>query len=244
LLLLLRILTLTAGVLLVIGLLAWDALQRRALARAASAAWLCITGVQCTLLVNNVVAELFTVARQWLDSALIRELGKRFYYSAYLTNGILDALLPAVLLALSLRAGWIRKGSLLLSLGILAVGAVGIRSGALRDWETLLTATQTVSFLGIAGYLTYCGLFILKRLPQRDPYLAGFVAVTAIFNLVLPIQEAIFQAVGQGAAAEIWHVTQLLQLADLSAKLMIVLACIKNVRQGMAPSAAYPVPRP
>lgn len=235
-LLLLRILTLLAGALLVAGLFAWDARLRRAPVRASRAAWLVVTGVQCALLSNNVVAELFTLARQWLDHALVREVGRRFYYAAYLTNGILDALLPAVLLVLSLQAGWVRKASALLSLGILAVGAIAVRGGALRDWGLLLTATQAISFLGIVGYLAYCGLFILKRLPRRDPYLAGFVAVTAAFNLVLPIQEAIFQAVGQSAAADIWHITQFLQVVDLSAKLAIVLVCIKRMHREVVPS--------
>lgn len=241
-LLLLRILTLIAGVLLVIGLLAWHALLRRAPARADRAAWLCVTGIQCALLANYGVAELFTVARLWLDHATIRALGTRFYYAAFLTNGVLDALLPAVLLVLGYRAGWVRKGSMLLSTSIVAVGVVAIRGGALREWGALMSAAQTVSFLGIAGYLLYCGLFILKKLPQRDPYLAGFVAVDAIFNLLLPIQEAIFQAVGQRAAADIWHITQALQLASLGAKCVIVLACIKRVRRELAPLAASFVP--
>lgn len=238
-LLLLRVLTLTAGVLLVTGLFARTALFRRAAASTSEVAWRLVTGVQCVLLLNSGLAELLTVARPWL-TPVIRAFSRRFYYAAYLTNGILDALLPAVLLVLSLRAGWGRKGSVLLVLWVASAGLVAIGNGALRDWGALMAATQVISLLGIGGYLAFCALFILKRLPGVDPYLAGLVGVTAIFHLVLPIQEAVFQSIGKDLAARIWHLNQVLQVARLSTQFIIVLACIKSARQELAPLPRTP----
>lgn len=238
-LLLLRALSLTAGVLLVVGLLVRVALLRRAAPSVSAGAWRLVTGVQCVLLLNSGVVELLTVARPWLNSVGFRGFSQRFYYAAFLTNGTLDALLPAALLVLSLRAGWGQRGSALLLLGVAAAGVGAIGNGALRDWGALLEATQLISFLAIGGYLAFCGLFILKRLPGVDPYLAGFVGVTAIFHLVLPIQEAVFQTIGKDLAARIWHLNQFLQVARFGTQFIIVLACIRSARQGLAPSAAY-----
>jgi hypothetical protein len=240
-LLLLRALTLTASVLLVVGLFARITLLRRAASRASRAGWLVIAGVQCALLMNYGGWELFAVVGRWVDSAPIRELGKRFYYAAYLANGMLDAMLPAALLVLSVRVGWGRKGSMLLACGIAAAGAISIGRGALWDWGILLTATQIISLLGLGGYLAFCALFILKRLSGIDLYLASFMAVAATFNLVLPIQEVIFQSVGREFAAGIWHLNQFLQVVRYGAQFAIVLASIRSVRQEMAPPAVYSV---
>ncbi|HEX7051529.1 MAG TPA: hypothetical protein VF188_15085 [Longimicrobiales bacterium] len=163
------------------------------------------------------------------------------YNLAFVLSAVLDAALPAVLLAVPLAAGRGRYLSLFVVVAIVCASVWGVEAGALRDWNILLTATQVISFLGIAAYLLFCALVVLGRLPAAGVHLAGFVAVAALFNVLLPVQEAIFQLVGRNAAAEIWHLNQFLQFARMAAQLTIVLLLVNTLAKAGRPLARAPI---
>lgn len=191
-------------------------------------AWLAVTWIHGIFALNGVGVELLHAF--WPNDAMFRAVGRKLYHLIFLANGVLDALLPIVLLSLFLSATHYRRWPLAGLGAVLLTLIVGLVLGATRSWEILLGVTQVLSFQAIGWHLIFFGFYLLKRLPQVDLYLAAFVAIDALFQLLLPVQLSFFQAVGLSAVAEIWHLHQLLQLAAAGFQVAIVLNCVNALR--------------
>jgi hypothetical protein len=229
LLLLLRWLTLLArGALLAALLVLLHAGRGGRLGVVLRPAWVLVSWVHGVFMAGSILVELQHLL--WPDDRALREVLHELYNTLYLLNGSLDAALPLGLLVLFLGATRYRRWALAGLAGVAATGAAGIGLGVVRDWDTMMGVSQVLTFQGIAAYLVFHGLFLLKRIPEVDFYLAAFVAVDALFLVLLPIQEVIFQAVGAVAATEIWHLHQILQLAVTGVQVAIALSCINSMR--------------
>lgn len=204
-------------------------------------AWIVISWVHGIFMLGSLAIELHHLFRP--EDRALRALWREIYNALYLLNSTLDAALPVALLALFLGAARYRSWPLA-GLAVVAVtGLVGLGMGVVRDWEALLGVSQVLSFQAIVAYLIFQGLYLLKRMPEVDVYLAMFVAVDALFLVLLPIQEVFFQAVGVVTAAEIWHLHQVLQLTATGIQAAIVLSCINSMRfRPLAPLLRVPAP--
>jgi hypothetical protein len=191
-------------------------------------AWGMITWVHGIFALGGLAVELQHL--YWSADPALMVMGYRVYNKLFLVNGLLDAALPAGVLALFLSATRYRLWPIAGLLAVAASGGLGVVLGALREWETLLAVAQLLTFQAIAAYLVFYGLYLMKRLPEVDFYLAAFLVVDALFLLLLPIQEVFFQVVGVLAAAEIWHLHQLLQLTATGVQVAIVLSCVNAMR--------------
>jgi hypothetical protein len=191
-------------------------------------AWVTIAWVHGAFALSRLVVELQHLF--WPADPVLRAWGRKLYNSLFLFNGLLDAALPLLLLALFWRGTRYRPWPLVVLVVVMATAAVGVGLGAVHDWDTLLAISQVLTFQAIGAYLVFMGLYLLKRVPEVDFYLAAFVAVDAVFQLLLPIQEVFFQLVGVVAAGEIWHVHQLLQLTATGVQVAIVLSCVNAKR--------------
>jgi hypothetical protein len=197
------------------------------LGRGRRPAWILITWVHGSFALAALVIELFDI---FGAGPVVRVLTRKVYYHLYLVNGILDTALPLALMALFLGATRYRVWPLLGLVGVAATGLVGAASGALRSWDSLLAVSQLLTFQAIGFYLVFFGLFLLQRLPEVNFYLALFVAIDALFLLLLPIQEVFFRIVGVEAVMDIWHLHQLLQLTATAVQVAIVLSCVNALR--------------
>jgi hypothetical protein len=190
--------------------------------------WFVVTVVHGSFALNGLLAE--SLLLFWPAEVQLRALGRILYHLIFLMNGVLDAVLPVVLLSLFLGVTDYRRWPLA---GLAVVGltvVVGLALGAARNWDMLLDVAQVLSFQAIVWHLIFFGLYLLKRLPQVDLYLAVFVAIDAIFQVLLPIQQMFFQVVTRTDAAGIWHLHQLLQLSATVAQVAIVLSCVNALR--------------
>lgn len=203
-------------------------------------AWVVISWVHGVFLASSLIIELLHLF--WPGDPVLKALWREVYNALYLLNGLLDAVLPVALLALFLGATGYRRWPLAALAGIVATAMAGLGMGVVRDWDTLLAISQVLSFQGIAAYLIFFGLYLLHRLPEVDFYLAAFIAVDALFLLLLPVQEVFFQLVGVVAVTEIWHLHQVLQLTATGVQIAIVLSCINAMRfRPLTPILRVPV---
>lgn len=202
-------------------------------------AWVLITWIHGVFILSGLAVELLHI----FGSGDATHIGLRraLYYHLFLLNCVLDAALPVAILMHFLAGtryrGWSLAGLLL----IIMTGVVGSAGGALRSWGELLDVSQVLTFQAIVGYLIFFGIYLLKRLPAVDFYLAAFLAVDAAFVLVLPIQQVFFQAVGLEASWDIWHLHQLLQLTATGIQVVIVLSYLNSMRyRPLAPLMQVP----
>lgn len=229
LLLFFRILTVLARVALVVSLLVLLHVGRGGrLGLVRRPAWMVISWVHGVFMLGSIVVELQYLF--WPDDRALRKILRELYNTLYLLNGSLDAALPVALLVLFLGATRYRRWALAGLAGVMATGMAGIGMGVVRNWESMLGVSQVLTFQGIVAYLVLHGLYLLKRIPEVDFYLAAFLAVDALFLVLLPVQEVFFQMVGMKAAAEIWHLNQVLQLTASGVQIAVVLSCINAMR--------------
>lgn len=240
LLLILRILTALCRVALLAVLIALLFAGRRANAgKVRRPAWVMISWIHGVFILSGLFVELQHII--W--AADIAQIGVQrvLYYHLFLLNGVLDAALPIVVLAHFLAGTRYRRWSLVWLVVILATGAIGSATGALQSWGELLDISQVLTFQALIGYLVFFGVYLLKRLPGVDFYLAVFLAVDACFVLVLPIQQVFFQAVGLEASWDIWHLHQLLQLTATGIQVAVVLSYLNSMRyQPLVPLLRVP----
>ncbi len=229
LLLILRLLTVTVRLALVASLIALLVVGRDGtLRRFRRSAWVLVSWVHGSFAVSGVVIELQHL--YWPADQALRVLLRAVYNHLFFLNGILDAVLPVALLLLFLGATRYRHWPLAGLAGIAVTAVAGVAVGALRSWDTLLEVSQILTFHAIAAHLVFLGLYLLKRLPEVDFYLAAFVAVDALFQFLLPIQEVFFQIVDVKAVMKIWHLHQLLQLTATAVQVAVVLSCVNSMR--------------
>lgn len=227
-LLILRILTAFCRVVLLVSLLALLSTERGAASRIRRPAWITIAWVHGVFIVGGLYIELQNLI--WPSGLMPGTLKRVIYYHLFLLNGLLDAALPILILMLFLAGTRYRRWSLAWLGVIVLTGAAGLALGAVRSWGELLVTSQVLTFQGIVGYLVFFGAYLLKRLPGVDLYLAAFLAVDAVFVLVLPIQQAFFQLVGLDESTSIWHFHQLLQLTAAGIQVVIVLSYLNSMR--------------
>jgi hypothetical protein len=156
-------------------------------------------------------------------------------------HAVLSAALPAALMALA-GIGRVRVAGLLVVWAAVVIGALAAGAGALHSWDRLLDATRVLSFIGIPAYLGFLGLMVLGHLPGLDRYLGWFIAVRAVFVILVPIQEVFFQTVGRDAAGQLWHLSQFLQFLTGAIHLAIVLLLLRALSGGRVEARAETVP--
>lgn len=229
----LRLLTMAVRLALAAGLISLVVKHRPALARPAWVVWALIAVSYTILALDNTTLELLTFLRRDLPEDAPLE---RFYYAVYhftyLLHALLNDALPAATIVVLVGPGRTRYAFGAVTVGAVGVAVVGLLAGTQESWDVLLRFTRVLSFIGIGGYLAFWALFFLGRVPRAGIYLAGFLGVQTVFELLLPVQEVFFQMVGRGSADEIWYVLQFLQLAAASAHLGIVLVFTRALGSG------------
>lgn len=239
LLLVLRLLTVAVRLALATALIYLVVKQRSTLSRPVWVVWTLIAASMTVFAVDNAAAELLSSLRRDLpEDAQLHQFYFSVYHFSYLLNAVLVALWPAAAIAALGGRGRLRSAWVAVAIGVVAVGGVGLLSGTQESWDVLLRFTRILSFVGIGAYLGFWTFFFLGRLPRTDVYLAGFLAVRTIFELLVPVQEVFFQMVGRASSNQIWHVLQFLQVATESATLVIVLALIGALGSGRPLAAA------
>jgi hypothetical protein len=190
--------------------------------------WFVVTVTHGIFALNGLLVE--SLLLFWPAVVQLRALARILYHLIFLMNGVLDTILPVVLLSLFLGGTDYRRWPLVGLAAVLLTVVVGLVLGSAHNWDTLLGVAQVLSFQAIVWYLIFFGLYLLKRLPQVDLYLAIFIAIDATFQVLLPIQQMFFQVVTRTDAAGIWHLHQLLQLSATIAQVAIVLSCVNALR--------------
>lgn len=156
------------------------------------------------------------------------------YNAGYLINAALAAMLPAALLALLLKGGVAGRAALgaVYAGGLLALS--GVLRGSHTHWDVLLSTAAPLQILGLAGWLAFFIAYFLGYLPRVDGYLAGFVAVTAVFVMLTPMNEVLFRAVGMSNAGAVWDPVLVMQLGRYLLQIPIVVALMLTLRRGGA----------
>jgi hypothetical protein len=209
----------------------------RSLALAARDAWRVIALAVVVFTVNFGVG----VAGKWVQPGLSAEavqLTKYLYNAAFLLNGGVEAALPFTLLIVLFDPGLARRGAALALGVVVALVGAAVALGAVREWAALMSATQAIALVGVVGYLLFCGAYLLGHLPRADAYLAGYVAISALFTVLLPIQEVFFRSFGRDAAGQLWSLNQLLHIFTLGVQIAIVGALLYSLRRTDARHAA------
>ena len=200
-------------------------------------AWLAVAIVFTVIAVDNAILELLAAAaRDQPGDAALAKVRSTTYHATYLLHAVLSAGLPASLMALA-GTGWVRATGLVVLWGAAVVGALAAGAGALESWDRLLETTRLLSFVGVPAYLGVLALMLLGHLPSLDRFLGWFIAVRAVYVILVPIQEVFFQHVGQAAAAQLWLLPQSLQFLTGAAHVAVVLLLLRSL------SAARPGPR-
>jgi hypothetical protein len=240
-LLLLRILTVAARLGLAAALLTLVIRHGRSLAHPARSCWTLVALAAALLALDNLVLEIVAAALAERGTALDTQVRYLLYHATYVAHAFMGVLVPLGALALFGGAGRLRRGAVAAMLTGAAVTAIAAGTGALTDWSQLLVHTRLLSFLTVAAYLVFWAAVALGYLARVDAYLAGYLAVDTVFELLLPVQGVFFQLAGREAAASLWHLLQFLQFATALAQLVIVLALLYALAQGRGlPPVAVP----
>ncbi|MFW6201145.1 MAG: hypothetical protein ACOC8B_01085 [Gemmatimonadota bacterium] len=173
---------------------------------------------------NAVLFEARLALRPYIaDPALGEFLRVTVYQALYLTQTLIGAAIPIVLLALLPRhRSWRRIAWAALAV-MVAVAMVGVARDALADWDVLLGSTRVIYFISIAAHLLFWALFALAAVEAVGTHLAVFMAIETVFVLLIPAQEAYFQVLGLSGADQIWHLNQFLQMATAFAQAGVVI---------------------
>lgn len=230
-LVLLRALTVAARVALAVALVLLVRRGGEGLASVSRRAWVTLCVAYVILAFDNTILEILAVLHWRGGLAGVDTVRMAVYHITYLLHAVLAAALPALLLAIYHPAA----SALVRILAVLpavAVAAVSVALGALTEWDVLLASSRVLSFLSILSFLAFWTFVLLGWTRRVDAYLAGFVAVETLFEVLLPIQEIFFQLLGPEQASEMWHLSQFLQFATASAQLAVVLALTTALTSG------------
>lgn len=233
LILVLRGLTLLSRLVLAAALVELWVRSGRALPTASRRVW-GTAAVVCVLLAldNGMIEALIHLRASLSESAFLSVYYHEIYSATYLFNRLLVTLFPFALLSLVDRS-W--PGRLTLPLAALVMSVVvvfAMRGGVLSEWAALMAWNQVLTFVGILGYITFCVLSLLGRLPHVAVHLLVFVAIRAVFEVLLPIQEVIFRDLGRDASSQVWHVFQFLQFMTAAGQLAVVVALRRTLVSG------------
>jgi len=217
-------------------LLARLLLHRQALAGRARAAWTAVAVIELAMIAGYLHAEtlaLVTVVRP--DASAWMEHRRALYNPVYYLNAVLIAALPALLMRVLSGDLRVRAAGATLAAAIAIAGVGGFLLGATSSWPGLLGWTRAFTLAGIAGYLTVWALVAVERLPAMDVYLAAFLLMRTLYEIVKPVQELFFQEFTAAEAASIWHLHLFLQLLQRLGMIGAVAMLLSAVRRGRPP---------
>lgn len=223
-LLALRLSTLVGWLLLTCVLWYAVVVKGQGMARATRDAWFVLVSMHIIVAAGAALIEGVWALKAALPGSPLLRLGQKLYNPIYLLNASVEAAVPCLLVALLVDQRGRRRIAVFVAGAVISLSWAMIARGALDDWSALMVSTQVLSFVGIAGYLTFWGGVLLGYLMRTDEYLLGIMAVLALFHVLLPIQTAFFEFVGHGAILRIWPVHQVLQLLLVLAELAISVA--------------------
>jgi hypothetical protein len=197
-------------------------------------AWSLVAGVFALVAASTFLLESLALAATvspghagWLDAVRVA-----IYNELYLLVGMALAGLAALLLVTLVQQPWARRAGAVLAVVVVGTAAYGFAGGGASDWAAMLSVTRILSFEGIAGYLTFCAIFLLGQMPLVDRWLAAIIITETVFELLIPVPEVFFQAVGQADAAAIWPLLQLMQLAAAAVQVAFVWGAYRALRRG------------
>jgi len=229
LLLVLRVLTLTGWLVLAVGSLYIVLAQGTLLPQPVRNTWLIVAVRHSVVATTTLVVEAVAFLSVYGPGPQAAALGMLIYNPAYLLNAVVSAVVPFIAVRFLTRPRTFRRTGLAGSIGAVAIALLAVRAGAASDWTVLMSWTQALSFLEIAGYLLLWALVLLGHLKRIDPYLLGIFAITALYTLLLPVQAEFFEVVGRIDSTRIWHLNQFLQLVVVVTSLLAVLARIGHL---------------
>lgn len=227
-----RALTLTGLIALAAGLIYIVRVHGSGLLTPGNGAWFIMAARHVVLALTASMVEAVWVVVAIAPNSTLAIAGKAAYNPAYLLNAAISAMAPYLILALLAERAVARRFYLAAVAAIIVVSTVAITAGAARDWSVLMSWTQVLSFVEIAGYLTTFGLVLLGRLRRVDSYFLGLLVILGLYTILLPVQAEFFELVGRSEAVEIWHLNQFLQLIAVGTEIAVVLACINHMRGG------------
>lgn len=168
--------------------------------------WQVLTAMAVLLALDNAGIEAYFLALRNLEGVgRAAELRDLVYFSVYLFNGALLAVLPAAVAAVHSAGSRDRRMALAGIAAVVLVALIGATNGALESWEGLLGTTRILSLLAVVTHLSFWAAYLLGRLVEVDAYLAGFVGLFSLYGIVLPVQEVFFELVGMRSARAVWH---------------------------------------
>lgn len=233
----LRGLTLVVRVVLAVVAILLAVRLRRGVPRPVHTAWAVTAGVFAVVAASALFLEsgalgttVGTTTFGWL-----RDVRLAVDNEAYILAGVAVAVLPALLLALFAQRQPVRWSWVGVAGVMVLAGAFSLARGGASDWGTMLEGTSVLSFLGMGVYLVFCTLLLLGRLPLVDRWLAGVIIAETAVQLLAPVPEVLFRALGRVDAAAIWDIGQLLRLAGVSVQLGLVWVAFNALRRGGPP---------
>lgn len=205
--------------------------------RTVRGSWGVVAGQHVILALTTALIEVVWVVWAVAPRSPFVSFALPLYNSLYHFNATVTAVVPYLIVALLAGTAAQRRSAALAAVVVGGLGVVTEISGATRDWGVLMSWSQVFAFVQVGGYLVFWGCVILGRVRRPDAYLLGFLAVEALYAILLPIQAEFFEFVGRARVAEIWHVHAFLQLALVAIQLTIAVACIgvlRGLREGAA----------
>jgi len=200
-------------------------------------AWGVIALRHCSYALSALVAETAWVLHRVAGDSAVYQTARLLYNPGYYMNAVVDALAPLLIAGVLLGPGRLRRACFGAVWIVAATAAVG--SFSVQRWELLMSVTQALAFVTVAGYLVFWAILLLGRLSRADAYLLGIMAIATVFHLLLPIQAHFFREVGQVDAVRIWHLNQFLQLVMAATGLAIVLAFRNVLVHGRSPRPVH-----
>lgn len=210
---------------------------RHGVPRPLHVAWSLVAGVFTFVAASTLVLESFALTATLVPAQAdwLNAVRAAIYNELYLLAGVALAALAALLLVVLVQRRWARRAGALLAVVVAGTGLFGLISGGASDWAAMLGVTRILSFEGIAGYLAFCAIFLLGQMPLVGRWLAAIVITETVFELLIPVPEVFFEAVGRADAAAIWPLLQLMQLAAATAQLVFVWGALRALRRGGPP---------
>ncbi len=226
----LRLLTLLGWIVLVIGLSYAVATRGQDMEGGQRTAWLILVGMHGVIASTTLLVELASLVVAVAPRSHLATLVLEIYNPAYLLNATVAASVPFLILAALLGKPRGRRSAAAAGAVVIGLAAAMAISGVTDEWSTLMLASQVLSFVAIAGYLTLWAVVLLSELPGADGYLLGLLAVVTAFHVLQPIQAEFFEFVGFRDVDGVWHLHQFLQLTHALAEIAIVVAFLRRSR--------------